>query len=348
MLVGRMRVLVTGSNGHVGNVVVRELLRRGDRVVAMVREGADLGGHAGLALTYVHGDVLDAGAVERAMDGVDGVIHLAAVFALGARDADAIVKPAVQGAENVLRAAAKRKVRVVHCSSTYAVGFSTGPVALDETHWNERLDDPYAAAKTRSERRVWELARELGVEVVSINPNGIVGPHDHRKTPTHALLAGNVVMPAVRYEGGASFADVRDVATLLVAALRQGTPGERYIVSGENLTASELVEHLAARSGTMIVPSPLPRGLLVPSFYALEATLGLVGVQLPVSAAAADEFYRRWLWFDTTKAQRAFGWTPRPVRESIDRGLAWCVARGWIGGARAARITETIGAVDFG
>lgn len=338
-----MRVLVTGSNGHIGNHVVRELLGRGHETVAMVREGADCSGHAGLVLERAIGDVLDADAVRRAARGVDAIIHLAAVFALGARDAETIVRPAVVGTENVLRAAKENGARVVHCSSTYAVGFSTRPEALDETRWNEHLVDPYAAAKTLSERRAWEIARELGVDLVAILPNGILGTLDFRKTPTHELLVANAMSPAARFEGGLSFTDVRDAAWMLTEALTRGTPGERYLVSGENLTIAAAMTHIAARTGNTTLPSPLPRGLVVPTWRALEVVGGWFGARMPMSAAVVDEFYGRWAWFDCAKAKQAFDWTPRPAFDSIDLALLWCVARGWIHGARAERVRETLG-----
>ena len=338
-----MRVLVTGANGHVGNHVVRELLARGHEVVAMVREGADTSGHAGLALEHALGDVLDAAAVRRAAGGCGAIVHLAAVFKIGARVPEEIVRPALSGTENVLRAAAETGARVVHCSSTYAVGFSTRPEALDETAWNERLVDPYAAAKTLSEKRAWEIAGELGVPLVAILPNGILGSLDYRQTPSHEFVVGSAMFPAARFAGGMAFTDVRDAAWMLVEAITRGTEAERYIVCSENLSMGEIVDHIIARTGNLAVPSPLPRWMMVPSVQALDAIARGVGVRLPLSAAAADEFYGRWGWYDTTKAKTAFDWQPRPARDAIDEALRWCVARGWISGKPAERVRAQLG-----
>lgn len=339
-----MRVLVTGANGHVGAAVVREALATGHHVVAMTRQGADLRGLAGLDVEHRHGEIQDGAAVRAAAEGCDGIIHLAAVYAVGARDVDRIVQPALVGAENVLRAAREvGAARVVHCSSTYAIGFSTEPKARDASHWNERLDDPYAVAKTLSERKVWELAETLDVDVISINPNGVLGPWDYRRTPSEDLVIGSCAAPVARYPGGASFADVRDTAEILCAALTRGTPGERYIVSGDPLTIDELIAHGSSRTGNLSYPSPLPRGVVLPMWRAAEWAAGLAGMRMPLSSAAVSEFYRRWAWFDTTKTQQAFDWQPRPVRETVDTGLLWCVARGWITGRYARRIEETLG-----
>lgn len=337
-----MRILVTGSNGHIGNHVVRDLAKRGHEVVALVREGADLSGHDGLAVTHARGDVLDAASVERAADGCAAVIHLAAVFKLGTRDVAAIVEPAVRGTENVLRAAKAQRARVVHCSSTYAVGFSTRPEPLDEKSWNERLDDPYAAAKTLSERRAWEVARDLGVEVVSINPTAVLGPLDYRCTPSHALLLGVLKSPA-SYQGGASYSDVRDVSFVLCEALTKGTPGERYLVTGENMAVPDLVAFICERTGKKPMPSPLPRGVVLPVWRSMEVVLGLFGGQMPIASGVLAEFYGRWPWFDSTKAQSTFDWKPHPVRDTVDLALHWCLHRGWIRGPVRDRLRETLG-----
>src|SRR5688572_13878598 len=118
-----MRVLVTGANGHLGANLVRELLSRGHEVVALVRPTADLRGLRGLPITVAHGDVLDAASVDAATAGAEAVVNLAAVYKMGSIDVDAIVRPAVEGIQNVLSAAAKHGVRrVVHTSSTVAIG----------------------------------------------------------------------------------------------------------------------------------------------------------------------------------------------------------------------------------
>ena len=111
------RVLVTGANGQMGCNLVRQLRADGHEVVGMVRAGADLAGIESLDLELRKGDIRDADAVHAAVEGTDVIANLAAVYDLRARHADDIVKPAVEGAQNVLAAAERHGVsRVIHIS----------------------------------------------------------------------------------------------------------------------------------------------------------------------------------------------------------------------------------------
>ena len=162
------RVLVTGANGHVGNALVRHLCERGYAVRASVRDPSDpekTAPLAGLGCEIVACDILDEAQVAAAVDGMDGVFHVAAVYALWARDPEReIIAPSVEGVQVVLKACARAKVpRVVLTSSVAAVGFD-GPAdrPLDEASWTEGSNVPYFEAKTRAEQVAWELAEHRG------------------------------------------------------------------------------------------------------------------------------------------------------------------------------------------
>ena len=106
-----MKVLVTGANGHVGSHVVRAALAAGWTPVGLVREGSDRRALAGLDVELRTGELLDAGSVDRAMDGVELVFHVGAVHRNFAADPAQIERPAVEGTRNVLEAASRRGVQ---------------------------------------------------------------------------------------------------------------------------------------------------------------------------------------------------------------------------------------------
>ncbi len=337
-----MRVLVTGANGHVGCNLVRELLARDHEVVPFVRESSNLEGLEPLGLTPVFGDVRDGDAVRRAAEGCDAIENLAAVYAYGGT-VEEIVEPAVQGIENVLRAAAEHGIgRVVHTSSIVAVGVSDDEAVLDETHWNEAPGDPYMQAKTQSERRAWELAAELSVPMIALNPTAIVGRHDYKGTPSNGFIREYVHTPGT-YRGGLSYVDVRDVAWVHAQALTHGEPGERYIVAGDNLTAKEMVALVTARTGKWALHYVQPRWMMKPTASLIEGGSKLLGIEPMTTRAVVDEFYRRWCWYDNAKARAAFDWTPTSPRDLIDDTLHWLVHRDCIKPRLAARLRETLG-----
>lgn len=325
------RALVTGANGHQGANLVRDLLEHGYEVVPMVRAEADTTGLEGLGLSLARGDVRDAAAVERAMEGAELVFHLATPYAVWAKDPATIVEPALRGAENVLRSAKKLGVRrVVVTSSCNAVGFTGDPAKLrDETMWAERTKSPYIRAKNEQERRVWALADELALDVVTVLPTGVLGRYDYKKTPTTGpfvdVLAGKAPIPFAT-----NVVDVRDVARCHVLAAEKGRAGERYLAGGDNVdvpTLAGLVEKLVGkRPGEGLPPLWVLR---------IVATLGgaasaITGKAPMITNELLDDAAGCAPLFDCSKARRELGLAPRGAEEVLRETLRWALFMGWI------------------
>lgn len=331
-----MRALVTGANGHIGANLVRDLLEHGWTVRALVREGADLRGLAGLDVETTHGDVRDEEAVRKAMDGCELVFHLAAPYVLWARDEAEIVGPAVSGSENVLRAArAAGARRVVMTSSSNAVGFTTDPSRpLDETSWNAVTNSPYVRAKNAQERRARELAEELDLDLVTILPTAVLGRLDYRKTPTTApvvdALAGKGPVPFPM-----NLVDVRDVARAHVLAAERGARGARYLVGGDNVdvpTLAALIEQLTGRRPTEGLP---PMWLLRVVASVAELGARLHGKPPVLTRALLDDAAGRAPVFDCTRARTELGLEPRGAEEVLRETQAWARTMGWLPEAKA-------------
>ena len=231
----------------------------------------------------------------------------------------------VQGTRNVLDACRRARIRrLVHCSSTVAVGLATGEADADETTpWNfadHGLDDGYATTKRRSE----ELA--LGtddLDVVAVNPGFMFGPYDVRPSSGAMLLeVANRKVPG--FSGGVNnFVDVRDVADGMVAAMDKGVRGERYILGNENLSYGQIFERIAAVAGTK------PPTMAVP--YAIAAVAGLFG-DLSEAITGKEPLINsnsiRWGYsdrfrFSSDKARQQLGYTTRPVEDGIAAAFTW-------------------------
>ena len=170
-------VLVTGANGHVGVVLTKFLVERGYNVRASVRDknNPELISHLSpLNVEIVELDLMKPETIENAMEGREGLFQVAAVYKSWAKNPqEEIIDPSIIGGINALKAARKANVKkVVFTSSTAAVGRS-GPKgrALNEDDWNDKSKHPYSYAKTEAERRAWEYANAVDMNVVVINPN---------------------------------------------------------------------------------------------------------------------------------------------------------------------------------
>ena len=243
----------------------------------------------------------------------------------------------------MLRAAAEHGIeRVIHTSSIVAVGVSDDETVRDESYWNDAPLDAYMKAKTESERRAWELASELSVPMIALNPAAIVGRHDYKGTPSNDFIRQYVHAPG-SYHGGLNYVDVRDVAWVHAQALTHGEPGQRYLVVGDNLTAREVVGLVTERTGKWALHYVQPRWMMKPTASLIETGSNLLGIEPITTRPVVDEFYRRWCWYDNARAREAFEWTPRSPQEMVDDALLWLVHRGRIKRRLAARIREALG-----
>lgn len=323
------KALVTGANGHIGANVVRELVEHGYDVVALVREGSDVRGLEGLAVTIARGDVLDATSVERAIAGCDQVFHLAAPYAVWAKRPEDIIEPAVRGTENVLRAAKAAGVkRVVVTGSCNAVGFTTG-APLDETTMRASAKSPYMRAKLEQERTATRLAKELGLEVVVVLPTTVLGPYDFKKTPTTAPF-----VDALKGKGPVPFAmnlvDVRDVATGHRLAMERGRPGERYLIGGENVEIDRMAEWIEKHTGKRPAKGLPPPWVLRIVATLMEAASAVTGKAPMLTRDVLDDAGGGAPLFDIGKAKRDLGYAPRGGEEVVVATMEWAKKMGWL------------------
>lgn len=319
------RAFVTGANGHLGANLVRELLDQGWDVVPFVRVTSHLAGLEGLDVRVRYGDVLDRASLDAAMEGVDVVFHAAAVHRLWAADPDSeIHAPALTGTRNVFEAAAAAGVRrIVHTSSCNTIGFTCDvdqPYAED--HYADAVHLPYIQAKIDSERLALRLGQDLGLEVVILNPTGILGPHDHRITPTTAYardaFKGGPVLP-----GGQNLVHVRDVARAHALAADRGEPGERYLIGGANVRHEELIRHVFELTGNKPGLLKGPKWLFFLLAWGMELAAKLRGGEPAMTRAMVRDAIGHSAVFDVSKAREVLGFEARGAREVLEDTLRW-------------------------
>ncbi len=181
--------LVTGANGHLGNNLVRALLENGEQVRASVRNPKNTTPFEGLDCEIVQADLMDKDSLLRALEGVQTLYQVAAVFKHWAPNPQAdIIEPNLQGTRNILEAAASQGVeRIVYVSSEVTLDHNVVP--MDESTWRSEFhNNPYVQSKTEAEQLAWQLAEDLDLDMVSVLPGAILGPNCFNLTPTMAYL----------------------------------------------------------------------------------------------------------------------------------------------------------------
>ncbi len=327
------KALVTGAGGFIGSHVVMELLERGVEVRALLKPGEPMINLEGLEIELIEGDLLDRDALERALDGVDTLFHLAAIYAIWMKDWSKIYEVNLQGSRNVLWAALRRGVeRVVYTSSIAAVGISPGEAVSDETTtFNQHeLGSHYVLTKYLSQQEALEFARN-GLDLVVVNPAFPFGARDREPTPTGQIIIDIVKgLNRFRFDGGVNVVDVRDVARGHVLAAEKGRAGELYILGNQNISMEELgqlVLHVAGLDGRRLIPLPVP--LMKTATSVLTLWSDKVSSKPPLSTPVEVEYSSNFLYFDSSKAQRDLGLELSPVEDSLERAIAWFRSRGY-------------------
>jgi len=222
-------VVVTGVNGHIGNNLARQLIDSGYKVRGTVRS---MDKAPDLDMEFVEADVLNPDDWNRVLEGATGLFHLATIYATSG-DGQLIIDTANKGTENVFRAAAACGVkRVVYTSSVAAIGSIPKNVVKDESNWNDNFSLPYTRAKTESERRAWELAKELDIDLRVINPSGVLGGSFSRPTPSTDIIGDAMkgkypLVPKIPL----AFVHVEDVATAHRLAYEIDEAHGRYVLA---------------------------------------------------------------------------------------------------------------------
>ncbi|MFK8056627.1 MAG: SDR family oxidoreductase [Saprospiraceae bacterium] len=322
-------VLLTGITGYIGSRLAVDLLNRGYAVRGTMRNAAKrdkiLPAIKALAptdkLEIVSADLLEADSWNAAVAGCDYVFHVASPYvSYEPKDPNELIKPAVDGTLNVLKAATTAGVkRVVLTSSLAAVGYgldATPSTPMTEERWT-KVDHPdvgsYTKSKTLAERAAWDYVKATNgaPELSVINPSGVLGPvlSSASLSATNdfvvQFLQGKIpAMPKIAFD----FVDVRDVSELHIHALEDPkAAGERYLAVSGMLSMKELSGILG--EGFPDYKSKLPTREL-PNW--LVKTMGMFDKNTKVMVG---ELGKRRL-ASNQKARDQFGWNPRTPKEA--------------------------------
>ncbi len=324
-------VLVTGAGGFLGSAVARQALAAGFAVRAMVRGTGPVANLDGLPVEVVRADIRDADAVDRAVDGVRHVFHVAADYRLWAREPEEIVRTNVDGTRNVMQAALRARVeRVVYTSSVATLALGADGVPADETRGlgEDQAIGAYKRSKVAAERVVRDLVDRDRLPAVIVNPSTPIGPRDAKPTPTGRIIveAASGRMPAF-VATGLNLVHVDDVAAGHLAALHRGRVGERYILGGQDVSLGTMLGDIARLVGRRPPTVELPRPLLYPLAYVAEAWARRTGRE-PFLTVDGLHLARYRMFFTSAKAVRELGYVARPYVDALRDAIAWYRADG--------------------
>lgn len=284
-----MRILVTGSSGFIGRFLIPELIAKGHEVVGLdVCVGPEFGG----GFRFSRGNVLDAGVVGRSMEGVDGVIHLAAEHKdFGVPDV-LYHEVNVEGTKNLLRCATAHAVEKFVFFSSVAV-YGTSPVPTYEgLKCSPEL--PYGRTKLLAEHAVEEWARtDRCRSAVMIRPTVVFGPFNRANMfRLIDAVAGRRYISVGDGQNIKSLAYVENLTSatvFLLDRMRAGVEVFNYADS-PHLTTRELVQCIAGALGVRVPGIRIPKSMALTCALPFDVVAKMTGRDLPLTAKRIRKF----------------------------------------------------------
>ena len=325
--------LVTGATGFVGSAVARQLLARGDAVRVLSRAESDQTNIRDLDVEVVEGDLLKPETLRDAVEGCDGVFHVAADYRLWVRNPEPMFRANVDGARAIVDAAVSAGVeRIVYTSSVAVLGNVPGKAADEETPVTYAdMIGPYKQSKFRAEEAVRQLIVEKGAPVVIVNPSTPIGPRDVKPTPTGRVIveAASGKMPAY-VDTGLNVVHVDDVAAGHLLAFDNGSVGERYILGGDDMPLVDILAIVARQTRRRPPSIKIPHAAIMPIAYLAEAWTRMMGEDEPFVTVEGVRMARKKMFFNSAKAERELGYTHRPADEALNDAVTWFSDNGYL------------------
>ena len=264
--------LVTGGAGFIGSNIVHELLRRGARVRVLdnfsTGRRENLAGLAG-AIDLIEGDATDPETARRAAEGVDFVLHQAALPSVPRSVADPLASHAANATATLTLLAAAREAgvkRFVYAGSSSAYGDT--PTLPKREAMPPRPLSPYAAGKLAGEHYCQAFWTCYGLETVALRYFNVFGPRQDPASQYAAVIPRFIAclvegeQPVIYGDGEQSrdFTFVSNVVEAnLLACDAPGAPGQVFNVAcGERTSLNALLAMLARILGIPAEPRPEP------------------------------------------------------------------------------------------
>jgi dihydroflavonol-4-reductase len=317
-------VLVTGGTGFLGSYIIKHLVENGYRVRAIRREKAVLPFYIPKEIfekvEWVTGDILDVVSLEEAMEGVDQVIHAAAVVSFLKADRKNMYQVNVEGTANVVNIAIEKNVkRLVYISSVAALGRTAhgGSVNEDRKWEDNKINTHYAKSKYKAELEVWRGSAE-GLNTIILNPSTILGYGDWNSSS--CALFRSVYNEFKWYSPGINgFVDVEDVAKATVLLMESNISDKRYIVNADNWHFKQLLETMATNFHKK-KPYKETTPTLISIAWRMEKLKSMLNGHRPLLTRESARIAHSKTYFENAKLLAALeGFSFTPLQESIQK-----------------------------
>ena len=324
--------LITGSSGHVGSNLIRELTKQNYKIRCIDFDG-DHRAYEGFDVEVIKGDITERDSLVPIFKDVEIVFHTAALINLDRRYRDQIRLVNVSGTENVCQASLNAGVKkLIHFSSVDA--FYRFPIEEPLLEDRKLIDDPnavpYDLSKADGQKIVIDFCQQ-GLDASIIHPTSIVGPNDFKPgLPMQEMVNLANGKRKVLPNWGYNFVDVRDLCTTAISAVSKGKTGQNYIVGGEYHMYSYIAKLMEEQLERTVLLGTIPNFvsyLGLPYEY-IKSLITKKPRVLTVDTLHTGKTGNKVV--PSTLARSELGHKPRPLEETIHDTVSFFQKRGLI------------------
>jgi dihydroflavonol-4-reductase len=327
------RVLVTGATGFTGSVLTKKLVDLGCQVVAISRPSSRRGELSNLPIEWIEGDVFDPEVIDRAVNGVNYIFHLAAAYREAKVSSETYSRVHVESTKLLAQAVvqSERFKRFVHVSTVGVHGHIDEPPADEGYRFNP--GDIYQSTKAEAERWIMEYARGSGLPLSVIRPAAIYGPGDRRLLKLFKMAKLRVCPLFGGGQGLYHLIHVQDLTDIIItAAVNPRALGEVYIAGDpQPMKLMELLRLIANQMGNERIK--FIRLPVWPLFWAAgvcELLCKALGLE-PILYRRRVAFFTKDRAFKTDKLREQLGYIYSYSGETgLREATRWYREKGWI------------------
>lgn len=307
------KVLVTGGTGFTGGYLCEGLVERGYKVRTLSLPNQDISKLAKLGVEVVIGDLTKKETLAPAVNDIDVVYHIAAIFREQDVPNSLFYEVNVGGTKNLLEASVEAGVRrFVHCSTVGVQGEIKNPPATEEAPYNP--GDVYQRSKVEGEKLALQFFKDHKdkIEGVVFRPVGIYGPGDMRflkifkfvNSGKFRMIGNGKVLYHLTF--------VKDLVDgIILCGEKKEAVGEIFTLGGnEYLTLNEFVKLLAEVLGVKPPTRRIPAWPVWTAGLFCEILCYPFRIQPPIYRRRVD-FFIKDRAFDISKAKRLLGYNPK-------------------------------------
>ena len=321
-------ILVTGGTGFIGVPLVKKLHQLGHNLKLLVRESSNTAPFKELSnIEYVTGDVQDISSLEKAVDNIDIIYHLAATTQIWAKDKSIFEEINIKGPENIAEVALEKRIILIFISSFFAIGpYNCGEDIPDFETYERNIDYFIDYEKSKSEgTKIIRKYKEKGLKTIIFYPGFVYGPGDlnfYGKLTIDIILGKLLGIPKTSVSKF-SMAYVYDIIEPMANVIsRDDLIGEEYFLGGESATTIEYLNLIAEFAG---VKKPRQFPLLFALFYGrlCEIRAKLSKNRIPYITRPLMKMATYDWAYSSQKTIDDLGYKITPFREGLEDTIKW-------------------------